>query len=105
MRTSLQIGRFISNLDDDDQSQGFEVFYKLCEHYGWQGHIVGDSDIALVFNEVVQRPITETELEELHDIIDIFEVVNNVAMQYLAEVISKYIANKQEESDNAHIQR
>lgn len=99
MRTSREIGRFIANLDEDDQSQGFEVFYKLCEHYGWQGHIVGDSDIALVFQEVVQRPITETELEELHELVNVFDIVNDVAMKHLAEVISEYIANKQEESE------
>lgn len=97
--TSREITRFIANLDPDEQSQGFEIFDKLCGHYGWQGTVVGSLDIQYIFNQIAERPITETELEDLQETVDVYDILAEVAMRHLTEVVSQYIATKQEESE------
>ena len=98
MTTSQQIARFITNLDDDPYI-GFNVFDKLCDHYNWQGVVFGDLDISAVFRESAGRDITETELETIREMVDLYDILSMVAIESIKQVVSKYIATTQEESE------
>lgn len=94
MTTDQQIARFITNLDDD-QYIGFNVFDKLCDHYNWQGAVFGELDIRHIFHEESGRLITESQLEELQEKIDLYDILSEVAISHITTVVSDYL-NQQE---------
>ena len=97
MTTDQQIARFITNLDDD-QYIGFRVFDKLCDHYNWQGAVFGELDIRHIFLEASGKDITESQLEELHEMINLYDILSEVAISHITRVVSYYL-NQQEDED------
>lgn len=97
MTTDQQIARFITNLDDD-QYIGFRVFDKLCDHYNWQGAVFGELDIRHIFIEASGKDITQSQLEELQEKIDLYDILSEVAISHITTVVSDYL-NQQEDED------
>lgn len=98
MTTDREIRRFVANMNTDDIQSAFVLFDALCDHYEFQGAFFGKLDVCQAFNEVWGRPITETELESIHEQIDLWGLLSEVGYEHLKRVSYDYLTNQQEET-------
>ena len=86
MTTDREISRFISNLPPEEEF-GYFVLAELCRHYNWHGWAYSINDLREVYEVEIGEDITETELEELWDSMDIAKVVSMAIQPYYEEVV------------------